>query len=243
MSVPDPVYDSALVEEAVRVGLTAVVPGDPLPAEYRARLDELYLLKAGRRPAAAEALHSDFFRRLGWDAFFRSHLDRLLPRLSAAGVRGASRQEGCFVDAQRRLQVLLRPARLTDRPSLSAWLRHEVMHAEDMLDPAFGYRNETLDEPTRERYGRLWCESIERRRTGRAVEPTTHEGLLQRARGLGRPKCGVCDMPAAVWGRPSPEVQEFLKTQVPSWSPEAGVCSHCLEWAELTAPTTAGRRP
>lgn len=242
MPSPRVLFDLPFVEDAVRQALEALPAGHAWREEHRRFLDRLYEIPVPRRPGVSEALHADFFRRLGWEAIFRHHLDPLLPRLAAAGVRRAGREEGCFVDSAGRLQLLVRPARLADREGLSTWLRHEMGHAADILDPGFGYRHETLDEPTRERYARLWCESIDARLAGRDLEPVTHATLLQRARAQGRPRCPVCEMPAAVWGRPSGAVAEFLRKEIPSWRPEAGVCGHCLEWAELTA-TTAGRQP
>jgi hypothetical protein len=69
------------------------------------------------------------------------------------------------------LVIRLRPARLVDGQSVSAFLRHELMHVSDMLNPRFGYRRmlpvsdygpaaETL---VRDRYRVLWDVTIDGR--------------------------------------------------------------------------------
>jgi hypothetical protein len=159
----------------------------------------------------------------------------VLSGVSASGVTGANRDEGCYVDPRRRLQVRLNPVRFADRDALRRYLRHEVQHAADILDPSFAYREESLDEPTRRRYAALWCASIEERLAGAALEPATHPGLLQRARAMARPKCPLCSLPTADWASPRPETNAWLRHAFPEWSPDQGLCGRCLEWAEVSA--------
>ena len=60
--------------------------------------------------------------------------------------------------------IRLKPARLLDPPGARAWLRHELMHVADMLDPAFGYEPQlpvhdagpAFTTLLRERYRVLW---------------------------------------------------------------------------------------
>ena len=67
----------------------------------------------------------------------------------------------------------MRPERLAREPDLGAFLRHELMHLQDMIDPAFGYVPElpvlgpSLNQQrlARERYRRLWDVTIDGRLT------------------------------------------------------------------------------
>ncbi|MBI2932019.1 MAG: hypothetical protein HYY16_10250 [Planctomycetes bacterium] len=230
----DLLWEPLLVEEIVR---HEVESRPSLRLRYRQALDETYRGDASRRLMAAHHVHQAFFAELDWPAFFRSLLAPLFPRVTSAGIFRTDRNEGCFIDDQRRLQIRLRPERFSgDRENLRRYLRHELAHVEDILDPAFGYRIEPLDEPTRKRYARLWCDSIDARRRGEALEPVTHAGLLQRARSMGRPKCPLCALPTVQWASPTPSIVERIRLEYMNWSPEQGVCERCAEWAELTLP-------
>src|SRR5262249_35683272 len=69
--------------------------------------------------------------------------------------------------------VAMRPERFTQERELGAFLRHELTHLHDMVDPAFGYRPElpasgsfmNQDCLARERYRLLWDVSIDGRLT------------------------------------------------------------------------------
>jgi hypothetical protein len=229
----DIAFDPPTVEEIVRHEMERRPAGEPLRGEYRLRLDETYGLQGFPRARAAQAVHLEFFRRLGWEGFFVEALRVLLPRVAATGVIRADRDEGCYVDSQRRLQVRLRRSRFEDRAALARWMRHEVVHASDMLDPDFGYREEDVGEPTRKRYGALWCASIEERLKGTGAESVTHDGLMQRARVLARPRCPICEFPSVNWGTPSGELVSFLRSEFPGWDPGKGLCDRCVEWAQV----------
>jgi hypothetical protein len=68
----------------------------------------------------------------------------------------------------RTLRVLLRPESLSDAETLTAFLRHELFHIADMLDPAFGYQptlpraegGPTYDSLITSRYRALWDATI-----------------------------------------------------------------------------------
>jgi len=68
----------------------------------------------------------------------------------------------------RTLRVLLRPESLFDSGPLTAFLRHELFHIADMLDPAFGYEptlpktegGPTYDTLVTSRYRALWDTTI-----------------------------------------------------------------------------------
>ncbi|MBI3098581.1 MAG: hypothetical protein HYY93_10120 [Planctomycetes bacterium] len=235
-------FAGGLVEEVVRHEMERSAGGAggdaraTLAGEYRRLLDGIYILSGEARLVAAQRIHQQFFGRLGWTEFFATEFRDILPMVTAAWVGKAERDEGCFVDERRRLQVRLRRTRFEDREGLARFLRHEKMHAADILDPEFGYRNETVDEPTRIRYATLWCTSIDERLKGASLEPVTHDGLLQRARSLSRPKCPLCSLPTVHWGEVrDAAMTDWLRGQFAGWSPDQGLCERCLEWAEVNA--------
>ncbi len=75
--------------------------------------------------------------------------------------------------------ILLRPESLADGDRLLAFLRHELMHLADMLDPAFGYEpalpaaegGPTHDRLLKERYRVLWDVTIDGRLSRRGWAP------------------------------------------------------------------------
>jgi hypothetical protein len=234
-SVPRISHAPPLVESVVRREMESRPAEDPLRMGYRRLLDETYLYEGSERASAAHRVHEFYFRRLGWAAFFRSLLAGFPAGLKSVGVVAADGVEGCFVGASRRLLIRLRPSRFGDRGALERYLRHELAHASDVLDPAFGYRAEALDEPTRRRYADLWCASIEARRGGESIEPVTHAGLLQRARALSTPKCPLCALPSTRRVAVPEPLAARLREEVPGWSPDEALCERCIEWAELRA--------
>jgi hypothetical protein len=114
----------------------------------------------------------------------------------------AARARGCFVvfaahaqdegaelfvasdevrDPQERftIRLLLRPKSLLDTESLLTFLRHELFHIADMLDPAFAYEpalpasevGPTYDSLLRDRYRTLWDTTINGRMVRRGWLP------------------------------------------------------------------------
>jgi hypothetical protein len=74
-------------------------------------------------------------------------------------------------EAATTLLVRLRPESLLEAERLRALLRHELLHAADMLDPAFGYSRElpasdsgpSYDNLLRDRYRVVWDATIDGR--------------------------------------------------------------------------------
>jgi hypothetical protein len=112
--------------------------------------------------------------------------DRVARPESSKGVRdSASVSEATpFEDSGRATQfpeaahywlgISIQPSRLLDRPLLRRWLRHELWHIRDMLDPAFEYHREDLTPASgpgerlpqrvvQDRYSLLWSLSIDAR--------------------------------------------------------------------------------
>ncbi|MEK6660665.1 MAG: hypothetical protein AABY63_02160, partial [candidate division NC10 bacterium] len=79
----------------------------------------------------------------------------------------------------KRIGVRLRADRFLNLPALHRYLRHELLHVVDLLDPGFGYEGEirlAVASPAEEniirnRYRLLWCLSIDARLEAAGGEP------------------------------------------------------------------------
>ncbi len=169
-------WDPRFLEEAVlRAAETRQVLG------FRGQRNRLYEIQdPEQREAAFREFHSDWFERLDlgrgiWQALQEQPLIPTSTRACIVVHSRGSRDEGAdlFVSPGgegtgetegRSVGIRLDPHRLLDEERLLAFLRHELFHIADMLDPAFGYeprlpRGET--GPTHERllqdrYRVLW---------------------------------------------------------------------------------------
>jgi hypothetical protein len=165
-------FEASLVEEAVLIRI------DKAPTtqqrEFRRRRDAIY--EHGdpeEREARFEAFHGECFTRLGLDRPLREALQErpsVLPAVTECRVLRASTPRMEMADlverdaagTERILVIRLGPASLVDG-GLLAWLRRELLHVADMLDPRFGYLpslSRSLDEPPdnllRDRYRVVW---------------------------------------------------------------------------------------
>lgn len=85
--------------------------------------------------------------------------------------------------------VKLRVTKILDKPSLQSFLRQELMHISDMLDPAFGYSPEAPlggssqveNNLIRDRFRQLWNEYAATRVKGISVKSYTQKELIQLA--------------------------------------------------------------
>ncbi|MGQ0613393.1 MAG: hypothetical protein ACT4PV_06620 [Planctomycetaceae bacterium] len=159
------VFDPLLVEEAVYLLARA---DQGRWKEMRARIDPLY--GGEERPMAIA--HLTLFRAWGAAAPF----EELLPlaegssRMLVARPRSPS-DEGAelLVGAERTVLVRVAPERLLEPAALRRFLRHEMRHVSDMLDPAFGYhpdlgvkgRTKAQENLVRDRYRTLWNLAID----------------------------------------------------------------------------------
>ena len=145
-------YEPRLVEEAT---LLALRGAEAEPA-FRRQRDRLYeIADPEAREARFRALHAAWFERLGLGRTIGQALGERMSVVRAARAcvvasAASPRQEGAelFVrppeegtrEADRRSVVLrLRPERLLAAPQLLEFLRHELLHIADMLDPCFAY--------------------------------------------------------------------------------------------------------
>jgi hypothetical protein len=178
-----PTYQPALIEEAVFVALR----GQPQAARFEAERVRLYELKDPEaRERAFQDLHRKWFSELGLEAsiekalteqpFVESSVGACLvataPKKSEEGAElFVSPEESLHGKERRAVSIFLRPESLLNPSALLAFLRHELTHISDMLDPAFGYEpllpaaagGPTRDRLLKERYRALWDATIDGR--------------------------------------------------------------------------------
>jgi len=182
-----------LVEEAVFLA----VRGRPVEREFRKERDSLYDVNDPEaREASFRAFHAGWFEQLGLGQVIEA---ALLEQPSVAAKIGrclvacarSSRDEGAelFVSSEngaagphRRLVVIrLRPETLTIPERLRLFLRRELLHVADMLDPAFGYEPRLASSPAgpghtqlrRDRYRVLWDAFVDGRLVRLGWAPVT----------------------------------------------------------------------
>jgi len=185
-------YEPALVEAAVLHALRD--HGEE--RDFRRDRDRLYEIRdPDAREAAFRDLHAAWFERLGLGRpIARAFSERSSIAAATRGCRIAAarsrRDEGAElfvrppgpdpVERDRRWVVVrLRPEALGSADSLLLFLRHELLHIADMLDPCFGYEpiirqpaaDPAPDRLLRDRYRALWDASIDGRLVRLGVAP------------------------------------------------------------------------
>lgn len=169
-------YEPRLVEEAVLLAMRDHAEGD-----FRARRECLYeIADAEARDAAFRRFHGAWFERLGLgrgidQALWERPSIGVAVRTCLVACASSDRQEGAelFVrpagevgsDADRRSVVIrLQPSMLLKPARLAEFLRHELLHIADMVDPRFGYeprlppseRGPAHEGLLRDRYRAVW---------------------------------------------------------------------------------------
>jgi len=184
-------YDPGLVEEAVFLA----AEGHPEAKRFHRERDRIYGIKLPEeRERAFNDLHRAWFLRLGLadqiekavseqpllSSGAKSCLVARAPGKHEEGAELFVNPEEKVSDKQRRtVSVFLRPEFLLDPSALLTFLRHELMHIADMLDPGFGYEPElphaeggpTHDRLLKERYRVLWDATIDGRMVRRGWAP------------------------------------------------------------------------
>lgn len=193
--MPRPVeirYDPSFMEEAVFLELSArEAGGDRREAQvFHAQRSVIYEAEGSReqQDAAFHQLAARYFRELGFTELFLKRLEEV-PLVAAHVQEVMVRRVFCRKDDRVELYVLsgseahrhaggpatlvidLQAVRCRDHDWLVAWLRHELMHVSDMLDPAFAYdphrafdgEGELEQDLTRERFRLLWDLYVESR--------------------------------------------------------------------------------
>lgn len=175
-----------LVERTV---FEAARQDDTIRPHYERQFAECYDYREGdQRDRAFAKLHERWFDDLGLRDLiaqlvsefphFRDQVGRLMvtqapsPKTQTAELFGSP--------GQYTVVIAVAPAMLLDRPAFEYWARHEFMHIDDMLDPAFGYAADkrpagvttAARNLAQDRYAVLWAVSVDARLMQRGLVPT-----------------------------------------------------------------------
>jgi len=193
-------YDEDFVEAAAFLcasGRRACIPSMQITRFQREREKPYAILDPDERNAAFFRVHLEWFREWGLEKLLTCVLEELpglRESLDSLAFRKARRksEEGAELYVQtskpgatpvvqeRNAVVALRVERLSRDEDVLPFLRHEFMHVNDMVSPAFGYspqlqltgQNSAQQRLTRDRYRLLWDITIDGRLT-RAMRTTT----------------------------------------------------------------------
>ncbi|MBI4516570.1 MAG: hypothetical protein HY699_12230 [Deltaproteobacteria bacterium] len=186
-----------LVEEVV----LWAVGGSAEESRFRRERDPLYLQPENERERAFAQFHLNWFIRLRLDQTIHQALAELPDLAQACGrcivSRAAIRNQEAAdllvaADAEgrdaRTIVIRLCASSFAEPDGLLAWLRPELMHVADMVDPAFGYepvlpRTEagpSFEGLLRDRYRVLWNVSIAGRLLRRGVAAPGAEAEARR---------------------------------------------------------------
>lgn len=170
-------YDPNLIEEVIFKELKVrEEKGDfALTAEYHSCTDPVYEnFPLDERPSQFKKIEWGFFKKLGFPMVIKEVLDEFPvfeEKVSGCVIakavnpfdEGSYLTKGMNQDAgQKRLVVKLLSDRFADIPYLKKLMRHELMHAVDMLSESYGYRDERLggnpmeESIVKERYSVFW---------------------------------------------------------------------------------------
>jgi len=194
-------YDEDFVEAAVflctsgrRRGISSLQI-----VRFNREREKLYsILDPDERNSAFFRLHLEWFREWGLEKLLTDPLKDfpLLPealRILAFRKSQGKNDDGAelYVNeaGDRNGVVAMRPERMELEAELASFLRHELTHLHDMIDPAFGYvpdlpvQGPSLNQQrlARERYRSLWDVSIDGRliRSGRQTIATQEQRWLE----------------------------------------------------------------
>ena len=170
-------FDPSLIEEVVFGELKARdQKGDfAFALEYHSCIDPVYEnFPLDERPSQFKKIEWDFFKKLGFHKLMKEAFDEYpeLEQKACGGViakavnpfdEGSYLTKGMNQEAgQKRIVVKLLPDRFQEIPYLKKLVRHELMHASDMLSVSYGYRDERLggnpmeESIVKERYSTFW---------------------------------------------------------------------------------------
>jgi len=198
-------FDPTYIEEVVFLELKArEVSGDAqLSQAFHAAWDAIYDSEgsAEDRDTRFHQAASRYFQELGLrDLIMKRFEEFPFVRIGVHVVmirRAWSRKEECVElyvrESSRMLQMTLQTSRSLERERFVTFLRHELMHVSDMLNPAFGYKPhpelggiyELEQDLARERFRVLWNIFVDgrMRRCGwrTVIDETTRRRELERA--------------------------------------------------------------
>jgi len=170
-------FDPSLIEEVVFGELKARdQKGDfAFALEYHSSIDPVYEnFPLDERPSQFKKIEWVFFKKLEFPKVIKEIFDEFpeLEGRAAGGViakavnpfdEGSYLTKGMNQEAgQKRIVVKLLSGRFQEIPYLKKLVRHELMHASDMLSESYGYRDERLggnpmeESIVKERYSTFW---------------------------------------------------------------------------------------
>ena len=170
-------FDPSLIEEVIFGELKArEEKGDfSFTLEYHSCIDPVYEnFPLDERPSQFKKIEWDFFKKLEFPKAIKEIFDEFpeLEGRAAGGViakaanpfdEGSYLTKGMNQEAgQKRIVVKLLSDRFQQISYLKKLVRHELMHASDMLSEAYGYRDDRLggnpmeESIVKERYSTFW---------------------------------------------------------------------------------------
>jgi hypothetical protein len=193
-------YDDDLVEAAVFIAASGKRAGVQTLQVRRFNIERercYSLLDPDDRQAAFARLQVGWFREWGLEELLLGAIKEyplLSSSLNTLAFRKAraKKEEAAelYVSAEngRSAVVAMRPERFERDDAVLHFLRHELMHLSDMLDPAFGYAPDlrtrgvgpSHERIIRERYRLLWDITIDGR-LDRAPETARHRAVFDEA--------------------------------------------------------------
>ncbi|MCR4318956.1 MAG: hypothetical protein NUV74_01290 [Candidatus Brocadiaceae bacterium] len=170
-------FDPSLIEEVI-FGELKVMEGkgdSAFTLEYHSCIDPVYEnFPLDERPSQFKKIEWDFFKKLELPKVIKEIFDEF-PELEGKAVGGVIAKavnpfdEGSYLTkgmnqeaGQKRIVVKLLSDRFQEIPYLRKLVRHELMHASDMLSESYGYRDERLggnpmeESIVKERYCTFW---------------------------------------------------------------------------------------
>jgi len=201
-------YDQDLIESVVfdcANGKCGELPVLQIRRFQREREGLYTILDPDDRNTAFFRLHLEWFREWGMEKILTELLKEfplVVDSLNLFAFRKARsrKEEGAELyggsQAGRNGVMALLPERFAGPEALRCFLRHELMHLQDMVDPTFGYspdldrlgQNAAQQRLTSERYRMLWDITIDGRLTaalrGTLGTQDTHRRLFNRAYGF-----------------------------------------------------------
>ena len=182
----DPALCEAVVEEAARIGSHAGI--ESFGRAVRQALDPLYEMPVAKRQPAFESAYRRLFKEWGYEALLLRALDEY-PEIFRAGVtegvsfRAPSRPNEAGADlggpGNAMAGIAVAVALFRDPAALARFLRHEIQHLVDLLDPAFAYTRDpgrvlctaTTENAVRERLRLFWSITVDGRIAARGLPP------------------------------------------------------------------------
>lgn len=218
--------DPTFAEAVVRRVLTARRSSDPaVVASHVARAGPIYAIDDARlRAAGFERLALAEFEELGLAEMVRSAIEarpdvaRRVRVVLLGEARGRPDEGVTWEPSGAHLGLRVDPVRF-DRPDrLAAWARHVLVHAEDTLDPGFGFRPGWLERsrsrPVQQRVHDLWDVTVDARLDGVPREdlaPTRRAHRLRLAAHLpGCPDAVVDALLDRLWAGPRPTYTQLV---------------------------------